>query len=62
MGTAINGGHKFVNTLSGRSSKASPIILEKNDTTYSRNTLANQLNTSFSSLNSDMWLYMRKPV
>ena len=36
----------FVNTLSGRSSKARPtIFLQTNDITYSGNTLANLLNT-----------------
>ena len=44
----------FVNTLSGRSSEASPIVLEKDDTTYSGNSLANLLNTFFSSVNADI--------
>ena len=43
-----------VNTLSGRSSKASPIVLEKDNTTYSGNTLANLLNTFFLSVNADI--------
>ena len=42
-----------VNTLSGRSFKASSIVLEK-DTTYSGNTLANLLNTFFLSVNADI--------
>ena len=43
-----------MNTLSGRSSKANPIVLEKDDTTYSGNTLANLLNTFFASVNADI--------
>ena len=43
-----------MNTLSGISPKASPIVLEKDDTTYSGNTLANLINTFFSSVNADI--------
>ena len=43
-----------MNTLSGGSSKASPIVLEKDDTTYSGNTLANLLNTLFLPVNADI--------
>ena len=53
MGTAVSGGQLWTLYLADHPKRAL-LVLEKDNTTYSGNTLANLLNTFFSSVNADI--------